>query len=249
MFQIFCLLIYAQLGASLLDRSKRSPSGFGLAYLQREFEDEEDYHDSSGRSAMLDGNIRRDEVLSDARCLERCNNQLNFGMDMVNVGVVGAQDLDLFCRLDRQHSRCVDECGYSVQFNLREYICRQRIGEMKKHLACYAATAPLLTRHCRPRCGGYSSLKHTLDGYATRCRQLLCDHVCTDFLLKKVCGPQTGSNSSRFLLDFTKLQVEYWIRDYATQNSQQVTQVYPASCAKIQCSRDATPTRPSLPHS
>ncbi|CAJ0958794.1 unnamed protein product, partial [Mesorhabditis belari] len=231
-------------------RTKRSPSSFRLAYLQREFEDDEDFHNSVGRGTIsdLDGNVRRDEVMSDARCLERCNNQLNFGMDMVNAhmafgsidvpSVIGDQDLDLFCHLDHQHSECIDECGYSVQFNLREYVCRQRIAEMKTYLSCYAAAAPLLTRHCRPRCGGYTALKHTLDGYANRCRQLLCDHVCTEFLLRKVCGSTRGKKASRFLLDFTKLQVDYWIRDYAIQNNQLLSKTYPSSCARLQCNEE-----------
>lgn len=39
---------------------------------------------------------------------------------------------------------------------------------MKQNLACYARSAPFLTRHCRPRCGGYSILQHTLKGYGNR---------------------------------------------------------------------------------
>ncbi|EPB78598.1 hypothetical protein ANCCEY_02338 [Ancylostoma ceylanicum] len=125
-----------------------------------------------------DDSLRRDEVVSDARCLERCNNRLNVGMDMVNAhmsfgsidvpSVVEQHDLELFCLLDRQHSQCVDECGYAVQFNLREYVCKRRFNEMLEHLPCYARAAPVLSRHCRPRCGEYTPLQHTLPGYAQR---------------------------------------------------------------------------------
>lgn len=104
----------------------------------------------------VDGSRRRDEVVNDGKCLQRCNNQLNIGMDMVNVrllrllhtfstsnlqahmafgsidvpSVVEKRDLELFCMLDYQHSQCIDECGYSVQFNLREYVCRNRFTEV-----------------------------------------------------------------------------------------------------------------------
>lgn len=44
--------------------------------------------------------------------------------------VVEQHDLELFCLLDRQHSQCVDECGYAVQFNLREYVCKRRFDEV-----------------------------------------------------------------------------------------------------------------------
>uniref|UniRef100_A0A8R1ETD4 Uncharacterized protein n=1 Tax=Caenorhabditis japonica TaxID=281687 RepID=A0A8R1ETD4_CAEJA len=44
--------------------------------------------------------------------------------------VVEKRDLELFCMLDYQHSQCIDECGYSVQFNLREYVCRNRFPEV-----------------------------------------------------------------------------------------------------------------------
>lgn len=44
--------------------------------------------------------------------------------------VVEKRDLEMFCMLDYQHSQCIDECGYSVQFNLREYVCRNRFPEV-----------------------------------------------------------------------------------------------------------------------
>ncbi|VDO43006.1 unnamed protein product [Haemonchus placei] len=48
--------------------------------------------------------------------------------------VVDQRDLELFCLLDRQHSQCVDECGYTVQFNLREFVCKKRFKEVSKGL-------------------------------------------------------------------------------------------------------------------
>ncbi|KAK6048697.1 hypothetical protein COOONC_13798 [Cooperia oncophora] len=116
-----------------------------------------------------DESFRRDEVMSDTQCLERCNRRLNVGMDMAHMSfgsidvpsVVERRDLELFCLLDRQHSRCVDDCGYTVQFNLKGI-------RMASHLACYARAAPVLSRHCRPRCGEYTPLQHTPLGYAQR---------------------------------------------------------------------------------
>uniref|UniRef100_A0A183F741 Alpha-1,6-mannosyl-glycoprotein 6-beta-N-acetylglucosaminyltransferase n=1 Tax=Heligmosomoides polygyrus TaxID=6339 RepID=A0A183F741_HELPZ len=149
--------------------------------------------------------------------LERCNKRLNVGMDMVNAhmafgsidvpSVMERRDLELFCQLDRQHTQCVDECGYSVQFNLREFVCRKRFNEMAGHLPCYARAAPVLSRHCRPRCGEYLPLEHSPQGYAQRCRQLLCDHTCTNFIIDKVCPANEARRAGRFLLEFTRLQV------------------------------------------
>ncbi|KHJ99350.1 hypothetical protein OESDEN_00662 [Oesophagostomum dentatum] len=157
---------------------RRAPSAFQLARLQRDYDEDYETNEISGGKAGRDETRRRDEVVSDAKCLDRCNNRLNVGMDMVNAhmsfgsidvpSVIDRHDLELFCHLDRQHSQCVDECGYAVQFNLREYICKRKFNEMLSHMPCYARAAPLLSRHCRPRCGGYNPLQHNILGYAQR---------------------------------------------------------------------------------
>ncbi|VDL78565.1 unnamed protein product [Nippostrongylus brasiliensis] len=172
---------------------KREPSAFLLARLQREYDT--DYENEE----LGDVSMRRDEVVSDTQCLQRCNKRLNVGMDMVNAhmafgsidvpSVMERRDLELFCYLDSKHSQCVDECGYAVQFNLREFVCKKRFNEIEKepitfnphpslteilhpyeimaqHLSCYARAAPVLSRHCRSRCGDYTPLVHTPEGYA-----------------------------------------------------------------------------------
>ncbi|CAI4221078.1 unnamed protein product [Auanema sp. JU1783] len=229
---------------SRLLTKRRVPSAFTLARLQKEYEDEEEEGKDSSKK-RVDKSFRRDDVMSDSKCLEKCNNRLNIGMDMVNAhmafgsidvpSVVAPRDLDLFCHLDKQHSQCIDECGYSVQFNLREYVCRHRFNEMLDHQSCYSKAAPILIRHCRPRCGNYTPLKTSVQGYATRCRQLLCDHTCISFILKHVCGKEEGTEASEFLLEFTRLQVEYWIRDFAKSKNMLPSKAYPKSCARLQC--------------
>ncbi|KAE9421336.1 hypothetical protein Angca_001711, partial [Angiostrongylus cantonensis] len=159
----------------------------------------------------------QDEVMRDIKCLNRCNYRLDMGMDMVNMhksfGSIGVpsvmerNDLKRFCLLDREHTQCVEECGYNVQFNLREYVCKRRFEEMSNHLACYARAAPVLSRHCRARCGDYSPLLYNFLGYAQRlCRQLFCDHNCTNFVLYRVCPVDQAKSAAAFLLDFTRVQ-------------------------------------------
>ncbi|KJH43713.1 hypothetical protein DICVIV_10272 [Dictyocaulus viviparus] len=195
----------------------RTPSAFQLARIQQDYEMDYEFGESETDTATsVNDWLRRDEVVSDAECLERCNNRLNVGMDMVNAhmafgsidvpSVVERRDLKLFCLLDQQHSQCVDECGYTVQFNLREYVCKNRFEEMSSHLACYSRAAPVLARHCRPRCGHYSPLQHTFSGYGQRCRQLLCDHACANFIINKVCRLKEARSAAAFLLEFTRMQ-------------------------------------------
>ncbi|CAO4364430.1 unnamed protein product [Caenorhabditis nigoni] len=222
---------------------RRGPTGFSLARIQKQYDDDYDSTEDSGtsRKSTVDGSRRRDEVVNDAKCLQKCNNQLNIGMDMVNAhmafgsidvpSVVEKRDLEMFCMLDYQHSQCIDECGYSVQFNLREYVCRNRFPEMLQHLPCYARAAPALIRHCRPRCGGYKALVHTQDGYSQRCRQLLCDHTCSTYILKRLCPDETGIAASNYLLEFTRLQVDYWMKDFTKQSKSRI----PLTCRKVQC--------------
>ncbi|CAB3411503.1 unnamed protein product [Caenorhabditis bovis] len=245
-FSIF-LLITLKLSEGRLPNARfhhNPPSAFSLARIQKEYDDDYETTDEirSDPKTSLDGNRRQDEVVNDAKCLQKCNNQLNIGMDMVNAhmafgsidvpSVVEKRDLELFCMLDYQHSQCIDECGYSVQFNLREYVCRNRLKEMLHHLSCYSKASPALIRHCRPRCGGYKPLVHTKEGYSQRCRQLLCDHTCTTFILNRLCPDNEGSAAARYLLDFTRLQVNYWMRDFAKETNRSRA---PLTCRKLLC--------------
>uniref|UniRef100_A0A0K0D3B1 Uncharacterized protein n=1 Tax=Angiostrongylus cantonensis TaxID=6313 RepID=A0A0K0D3B1_ANGCA len=126
--------------------------------------------------------------------------------------VMERNDLKRFCLLDREHTQCVEECGYNVQFNLREYVCKRRFEEMSNHLACYARAAPVLSRHCRARCGDYSPLLYNFLGYAQRCRQLFCDHNCTNFVLYRVCPVDQAKSAAAFLLDFTRVYKKSHVR-------------------------------------
>ncbi|GMS85034.1 hypothetical protein PENTCL1PPCAC_7209 [Pristionchus entomophagus] len=228
-------------------RIRRAPSSFTLAYLQRDAETESDEISSVPREQIRlpEGSRRRDFVVNDAKCLARCNKELTTGMDMVDAhtafgsidvpSVMSAKDLELFCSLDAAHSQCIDDCGYSVQFNLREYICRRKRQEMTEFIPCYRATAPFLTRYCRPRCGAYHALEHSTQGYGARCRQLLCDHTCTEYLLRRVCGAEEGRRASDFLLHFSRIQVDFWISDYARVQRVNAAEIYPSQCLRLHC--------------
>ncbi|KAK5974739.1 hypothetical protein GCK32_009077, partial [Trichostrongylus colubriformis] len=245
LFNLLPLLTNGKLHRSRYLQKRRAPSAFQLARIQRDYDSDYESDDVGDRRGKEDESLRRDEVLSDSQCLERCNKRLNVGMDMVNAhmsfgsidvpSVVEKRDLELFCLLDRQHSQCVDECGYTVQFNLREFVCKKRFDEMASHLACYSRAAPVLSRHCRPRCGDYTPLQHTPLGYAQRCRQLLCDHACTNFVLDKLCPSGEGENAGKFLLEFTRMQVDYWVKDYVLTHNISLNGAYPASCARLRC--------------
>jgi hypothetical protein len=41
-------------------------------------------------------------------------------------------DLQMFCRLDTAHDRCLRDCGFEIQFNMRDYVCRDRYWEVRK---------------------------------------------------------------------------------------------------------------------
>lgn len=48
--------------------------------------------------------------------------------------VVDKNDLKLFCRLDDQHNWCLHDCGFKVQFNMNEFICRHHYQEVNSLL-------------------------------------------------------------------------------------------------------------------
>uniref|UniRef100_A0A1I7W7F9 Apple domain-containing protein n=1 Tax=Heterorhabditis bacteriophora TaxID=37862 RepID=A0A1I7W7F9_HETBA len=210
---VFTLLSINSIYARRYLHKRKTPSAFSLARLQRDYEDDYENDPEFNNKGGADGSRRRDDVVSDTKCLQRCNNRLNIGMDMVN-----HRDLNLFCLLDRQHSQCIDECGYSVQFNLREYVCRHRFGEVEIMLKLSDSNKWLITIY-----------------FLFRCRQLLCDHACVNFILGKVCESGLGKKAANFLLDFTRLQVEYWVQDFAKSKNLSPTEAYPSSCARLQC--------------
>lgn len=44
--------------------------------------------------------------------------------------LVDKTDLKLFCRLDNQHNRCLHDCGFAVQFNMHDFICKHYYSEV-----------------------------------------------------------------------------------------------------------------------
>jgi hypothetical protein len=166
--------------------------------------------------------------------------------------VFDQNDLVLFCRFDAENDQCLRNCGYEIQFNMRNYVCKDRFDEMLKNLPCYARAAPILKRLCGDkRCGPYQELELSLTGYATRCRSLICDLSCTNSVLLQQCGEEAGTQASRLLLDYTRVQVSKrtssllfeflkvsnWIRDASHQNNKPVRQIIPRSCSRLYCER------------
>ena len=152
-------------------------------------------------------------------CRQRCNMELRMGLDMVKAhsafgsigvpSVVDPQDLQLFCRLDAAHDQCLIGCGYQVQFNLRNCVCKEHRDELLSHLACYAGAAPQLLRQCgTSRCGPYAELELTMVGVGQRCRTLLCDLDCTQHVLAREARCREGGwPALQFLVAYSQLQV------------------------------------------
>ncbi|VDK19450.1 unnamed protein product [Anisakis simplex] len=114
----------------------------------------------------------KDDALDDEKCHQKCNERLKSSLDMVKVHqgfgsigvppVVDATDLMLFCRYDSEHDKCLRECGFTVQFNMRDFVCKQHYAEMESLLSCYTKAAPALQRQCgAQRCGPYDGLTQT----------------------------------------------------------------------------------------
>uniref|UniRef100_A0A915DJ55 Uncharacterized protein n=1 Tax=Ditylenchus dipsaci TaxID=166011 RepID=A0A915DJ55_9BILA len=192
--------------------------------------------------------LRRDDALNDERCQKRCNERLRSGLDMVKAhsafGSVGVPsvldqlDLQMFCRLDSAHDKCLRDCGYEIQFNMRDYVCRERYSEMVVNLPCYEQSAALLKRHCGASlCGPYSELEISLLGFAQRCRHLLCDLDCTQKVLVRQCGSASGTRAAKFLIDYSRAQVSTWMKDMAKNMNKPIPQIMPASCSRLYCDR------------
>uniref|UniRef100_A0A158Q6M3 DB domain-containing protein n=1 Tax=Dracunculus medinensis TaxID=318479 RepID=A0A158Q6M3_DRAME len=70
---------------------------------------------------------------NDNICQSKCKEKFRTGFDMIKVhlafGTIGVPsvideiDLMLFCRLDMQHDNCLKDCGFSIKFNIRDFIC------------------------------------------------------------------------------------------------------------------------------
>uniref|UniRef100_A0A0M3IMF5 Uncharacterized protein n=1 Tax=Ascaris lumbricoides TaxID=6252 RepID=A0A0M3IMF5_ASCLU len=143
----------------------------GLDMVKSDLEREEDRRQKSFNARI--GNLLRDEAINDELCKKKCNDQLKSGLDMVkahmafgSIGVppvIDSTDLVLFCRLDSQHDRCLRDCGFTVQFNMRDYVCKRHYQEMNLLLPCFAHAASMLKRQCgSERCGPYGGAENTI---------------------------------------------------------------------------------------
>lgn len=216
---------------------------FDLAYIESELEEQDEEMRMRGQRKRLP---QWDEAINDERCQARCNEKLRSGLDMVkahlafgSIGVppvIDETDLMLFCRLDVQHDQCLYQCGFTVQFNMRDFVCKKHYGEMAILLPCYSFAAPTLRKECgASRCGPYSELEATLLGYAHRCRLLVCDLDCTRRVLFTKCGSLQGAQAAALLVNYTREQVGFWMRDLAAEMKLKVSAITPRSCSRIFC--------------
>uniref|UniRef100_A0AC35F086 Uncharacterized protein n=1 Tax=Panagrolaimus sp. PS1159 TaxID=55785 RepID=A0AC35F086_9BILA len=112
---------------------------FDLLRLERALDDAEHESGRIGERTIRD---LQKPVTDDTKCQERCNENLKSGLDMVKAhtafGSIGVPsvteeiDLQMFCRLDTAHDRCLRDCGFEIQFNMRDYVCRDRYWEVRK---------------------------------------------------------------------------------------------------------------------
>ncbi|CAD5216205.1 unnamed protein product [Bursaphelenchus xylophilus] len=216
------------------------PSGFDLLRIERRFEEE------FNRKQRLNARSIDDPETADEKCQKECNEKLRTSLDMVKAhtsfGSVGVpsvtdkEDLIYFCKFDAENDRCLRDCGYEIQFNMRDYVCKARFDEMVNNLPCYARSAPQLKRVCGARrCGPYEELELSLNGFGKRCRSVLCDLSCMQNVLLRNCGMSAGSRAYKFLLDYSRVQVATWIRDSAQQLQQPVSKVIPRTCSTLFC--------------
>ncbi|MFH4974806.1 hypothetical protein AB6A40_001515 [Gnathostoma spinigerum] len=185
-----------------------------------------------------------DFPVADEDCEGICNQRLRTGLDMVKAhlafGSIGVPpikdktDFNLFCKLDADHDNCLRSCGFSIKFNMRNFVCKQHVTEMTLLLPCYGKASHDLLRRCGVNeCGPYNSLEASFAGYAQRCRTLICDLVCTSKILCEQCGEQQGAIAAAFLLRFTKEQVYQWMKESAVDMQKSMYEVMPASCKRI----------------
>uniref|UniRef100_A0AAF5DR53 Uncharacterized protein n=1 Tax=Strongyloides stercoralis TaxID=6248 RepID=A0AAF5DR53_STRER len=205
-------------------------------------------HEIFSKANNLGINLQQDEALEDKKCQEKCNEDLRTGLDMVKAhssfgsigvpSVLDEEDLNLFCKIDDNHDECLRNCGFDVQFNMRDFVCIRKKNEMIYNLPCYVISSPELKRNCGPQhCGPYNELSVSLNGFSQRCRTLLCDLNCTNRILANKCGQYEGQRAFNFLVDYTKEQVFSWIKS-ATEKERDIPNVQniiPQSCARIFC--------------
>ncbi|TMS33746.1 hypothetical protein L596_001447 [Steinernema carpocapsae] len=253
-FSLLCYLLSAlcsgKQGEAISDLAAhkivKREKAFDLARIEAALEAQEDAERAQLEARNIHSLSSRDEALQDDRCQNKCNENLRSGLDMVKAhtsfgsigvpSVIDETDLSMFCRLDAQHDQCLRDCGFSIQFNMRDYVCKDNFDLMLTNIPCYVFAAPVLKRQCGPTvCGPYADLEATVIGFANRCRTLICDLSCTEKVLLNRCGPVAGEQAARFLHDYSRQQVSTWIGDLANSMGKPVKQVIPRSCSRIFC--------------
>ncbi|VDN05095.1 unnamed protein product [Thelazia callipaeda] len=178
--------------------------------------------------------------LHEKRCQHRCDHNLLLGHDMVQghlaFGSIGLpamieeHDLKLFCHLNSQHSNCLHDCGFIVQFNANDFVCKKFYTQMINLMPCYKHALPTLRRVCgAQQCGPYTYVDKTIVGYAHRCRLLICDIKCTSDVLIQQCGNRFGQKAAQFLMNYTNQQVSFWMQDSNLRDT------VPPSCSRLFC--------------
>ncbi|KAK6104292.1 hypothetical protein QQG55_15710 [Brugia pahangi] len=200
------------------------------------------------------------EALKDKICQNKCNDNLRLGLDMVKAHMafgsssfpplVDENDLKLFCRLDDQHSLCLRNCGFIIQFNMNDFICKHHYKEMTYLLPCYRHAVPALKLECgAKRCGPYIDTANTITGPAHRCSLLLCDMRCTTDVLIRRCANEYGQQAAHFIMNYTSqqeilnfstllFQVSFWMKDLLKELNSTIensTVIIPPSCSRLFC--------------
>ncbi|KAI6242836.1 hypothetical protein M3Y99_00191800 [Aphelenchoides fujianensis] len=132
---LFVLLVAVGTAAAVRRSSSRSHSlarreaAFDLLRLERALDEELRRKQRLNARSILG-------VEDDAACQEKCNEKLRIALDMVKAhtsfgsigvpSVIDRDDLVLFCRFDAENDQCLRDCGYEIQFNMRDYVCKTR---------------------------------------------------------------------------------------------------------------------------
>uniref|UniRef100_A0A915Q6Z0 Uncharacterized protein n=1 Tax=Setaria digitata TaxID=48799 RepID=A0A915Q6Z0_9BILA len=228
------------------ENNVRRERAFDLAQIESNLEKEEErLRLRWGRWKLTDL-----EQLREKMCQNKCNKNLRLGLDMVklhtafgSIGVpplVDENDLKLFCRLDDEHNWCLRSCGFTVQFNIHDFICKHHYEEMAYLLPCYRHAVPTLRRECgAKKCGPYIPFDNTIIGFAHRCRLLICDIRCTTDVLIRRCAVGYGQQAVHFIANYTSQQVSFWMQNLTKELNLAIQNpiTIPASCSRLFCSK------------
>ncbi|VBB31063.1 unnamed protein product [Acanthocheilonema viteae] len=233
---------FLELSLQKIVRNKRA---FDLAQIESNMAQEEEQRIRAELLKMIDPIELRDRI-----CQDKCNEDLLLGLEMVKMHmafgsismppIIDENDLKLFCRLDDQHSWCMHDCGFTVQFNMNDFICKDHYREMIYLLPCYRHVIPILKRECgAKKCGPYINIDNTVIGRANRCRLLICDIKCTTYVLIRHCANKYGQQAAHFIMNYTSQQVSFWMKNLTKLNHTigNPTVTIPPLCSRLICQK------------